>query len=148
MIRQPALQPLSHDHHQALAVALKLVRADVDDLAQVKRAFLRFWEAHGRPHLRAEEEILLPAYAEFGDPADPLIERVLNDHLTLRRHAVRIERGLEVPLWAVRELGEKLADHVRLEERKLFPRIEEVVPAAELENLAAAFAEAEEHAVE
>jgi hypothetical protein len=40
-------------------------------------------------------------------------------------------------LATLQELGVALSDHVRLEERSLFPLIEETVPPAELERLAA-----------
>lgn len=143
MIRASALQPLSHDHHRVLAVALKLARANVDSVAHARQAFLQFWQAQGQAHFRVEEEILLPAYAELGDESDPLIDQVLRDHLAIRRRVTRIERGIDEPLWAVRALGGQLAEHVRLEERNLFPRIEELLPSAELERLAAAFAHAE-----
>ena len=37
---------------------------------------------------------------------------------------------------ALRELGERLERHIRFEERELFPMIEAVLPADELERLA------------
>jgi hemerythrin-like domain-containing protein len=143
MKRPPALQPLSRDHHQALFVAQKLRRASVDTVPEVRAAFLAFWRSHGRHHFRCEEEILLPAYAEYGDPRHPLVTRVLTDHVVIRQRAAQIERGLEDPLPALKELGVQLADHVRLEESELFPLIEEALPQAELERLAAAFAAAD-----
>jgi hemerythrin-like domain-containing protein len=42
------------------------------------------------------------------------------------------------------ELGELLSDHVRLEERELFPLIEQALDEAQLAELAAALAEAEQ----
>jgi hypothetical protein len=41
----------------------------------------------------------------------------------------------DVPPEALRTLGQLLYDHVRLEERQLFPEIEHIVPAAELETV-------------
>jgi hemerythrin-like domain-containing protein len=142
-MRDPALHPLSHDHHKALAVALRLKRANSDSARHASQAFLQFWHEEGQAHFRLEEEILLPAYAEHGGADDPLIEQVLTEHLAIRRRATRLERSIDEPVWAVRELGGQLAEHVRLEERQLFPRIEELLPAAELQRLAAAFAHAE-----
>lgn len=141
MIRQPALQPLSRDHHQALAIALRLVRSNVDTAPSVRDAFLRYWLSDGREHFRAEEEILLPTFANHADPQHPLVTRVLHDHLLIRRHAIRIERGLEEPLWRLRELGVLMSDHVRLEERELFPLVEEHVPPDELSWLALSLAQ-------
>ena len=68
--------------------------------------------------------------------------RVLVDHVVIRHAADQLE-GSESSLEALQELGVQLADHVRLEEKELFPLIEEALPAAELEKVAAALAEAE-----
>jgi hemerythrin-like domain-containing protein len=109
----------------------------------VRDAFLAFWRSHGRHHFRCEEEILLPAYAEHGDPRHPLVARVLTDHVVIRQRAAQTERGTEDLLPALKQLGVQLAEHVRLEERELFPLIEQALPPAELERLAAALAEAD-----
>lgn len=142
MKRTPALQPLSRDHHQALFVAQKLRRASAATLSEAQHAFLAFWRSHGRHHFRCEEEILLPAYAGYGNAHHPLVLRVLADHVVIRHVADQLE-GSEARLEALQELGVQLADHVRLEERELFPLIEQALPAAELERVAAALAEAE-----
>ena len=142
MKRTPALQPLSRDHHQALFVAQKLRRASAGTASEAQDAFLAFWRSHGRHHFRCEEEILLPAYAGYGDPRHPLVLRVLAEHVVIR-HAADQLKGSESPLEALQELGVQLADHVRLEERELFPLIEQALPAAELERVAATLAEAE-----
>jgi len=143
VIRQPALQPLSRDHHDALAIALRLARADADTAADVQNAFLRYWLSDGREHFRAEEEILLPTFANHADPQHPLVARVLREHLLIRQRALRIERGVEEPLWRLRELGGLVSDHVRLEERELFPLVEERVPPNELAWLGEALEKAE-----
>lgn len=142
MKRTPVLQPLSRDHHQALFVAQKLRRASAATVSEARDAFLAFWRSHGRHHFRCEEEILLPAYAGYGDPYHPLVLRVLADHVVIRHAADQI-KGSESPLEALQELGVQLADHVRLEERELFPLIEQALPAPELEKVAEALAEAE-----
>lgn len=61
----------------------------------------------------------------------------------IRQRAGRLDQASGGPLEALRELGGLLADHVRLEERQLFPLIETALPAAELELLAAELADAE-----
>ena len=148
MIRQPALHSLSRDHHRALAIALRLVRADVDTVEDAQNAFLRYWLSDGRQHFLAEEEILLPTFANHADPQHPLVVRVLGEHLLIRRRALRIERGVEEPLWRLRELGVLVSDHVRLEEREFFPLVEARVPPDELAWLGAALESAESSADE
>ncbi len=144
MKRTAALQPLSRDHHQALFVAQRLRRATADTAPQACQAFLEFWRAHGRHHFRCEEEILLPTYAGVGDPRHPLVVNVLVDHLVIRQAVGLLEHDRPAEPEMLRQLGTLLSNHVRLEERELFPLIEETLPEAELEALAATLAQAEE----
>jgi iron-sulfur cluster repair protein YtfE (RIC family) len=134
MKRHPALEELSHDHHQALVVAQRLKRADDASAEQARAGFLDYWEREGSEHFREEEEILLPALARFTDPHQPLIGRVLTDHVSIRCRACGL-RG-DASLAALHALGEELDGHVRREERELFPLIERVMPEPELMELA------------
>lgn len=142
MKRGPALLQLSRDHHQALFVAQRLRRASAETAPQARDAFRAFWREHGNEHFRAEEEILLPAFAGHGDPHHPLVQQVLSEHVAIRHAAGRLEAD-ELSLDALQRLGKNLSDHVRLEERQLFPLIEAALPADDLERLAAALAERE-----
>jgi hypothetical protein len=143
MKRDPALAGLSRDHHQALAVALRLRRADRDTAADARRAFLDFWEREGSHHFRVEEEVLLPAFAGFGDAHHPLVARALCEHAVIRHHAGVLAGDGPVAPEELHELGRLMADHVRLEERELFVLIEEAMPQPELAALAAALDAAE-----
>jgi hypothetical protein len=143
MKRDPSLVTLSRDHHQALSVAQKLRRATADTAQEARSAFADYWEEHGRAHFRLEEEILLPAYAAHGDPHHPLVARALCDHVAIRARAEALAVDEAPDPATLRELGEGLADHVRLEERELFGLIEAALPAAKLAAVAAALEHAE-----
>jgi iron-sulfur cluster repair protein YtfE (RIC family) len=138
MKRSEALSPLSRDHHQGLFVALQLRRADADTAAGAREAFLTFFERDGARHCRAEEEVLLPAYARHAEPDEPAVVRVLVEHVDLRRRAQDLAGSADWDVAELRELGDRLEGHIRHEERVLFPMIEEALPAEELERLAAA----------
>jgi hypothetical protein len=143
--RAEALVPLSHDHHEALVAGMRLRRA-AEATADAERAvFLHFWRERCAPHFRAEEEVLLPAFATYGDPYDPVVLRVLGDHVAIRERAARLERASATPA-ALHELGELLTAHVRLEERELFPLVERTLPPDAMAALAAALGEAEAEA--
>ncbi|MDQ3933134.1 MAG: hemerythrin domain-containing protein [Actinomycetota bacterium] len=143
MKRGTALQTLSQDHHQALVVAQKLRRATVDTAPAARRAFLSFWQTDGQKHFRVEEEVLLPAFARHADAgARDAVIRVLAEHVDLRRRAGDMEAQPTPPLHQLRQLGETLHDHVRHEERALFPLVEQALPEPELEALATALAAA------
>lgn len=146
MKRHAALHALSQHHHFALIQSLFIRRARQQPVARRKAAlrrmaekFLQFWEKNGRLHFREEEEILLPAYARHVPlESDPDAVRMLADHAAIR---ARIEQLVELlkddqPVeGALSELGRMLNGHVRLEENRLFPRIEKTLSEAELLSL-------------
>lgn len=140
MKRSEALTPLSHDHHQALVLAQRLRRADAGNAAEVRDAFLRFWREHGQRHFREEEELLLPAFAAHGDAHHPLVLQALGEHVELRQRAAVLEATTVAEPAALHDLGERLAAHVRMEERELFPLIEAALPAEAHAELARALA--------
>jgi hypothetical protein len=143
MKRDAALVSLSQGHHQALVVAQKLRRAEDPTAADARAALAAFWPVSGRAHFRLEEEVLLPAFAAHGDPHHPLVARVLCDHVAIRHRAEAVLGGTDAGVTDLHELGGLLADHVRLEERELFPLIEQAMPANALAIVAAALEQAE-----
>lgn len=132
MKRDPALISLSHDHHQALFVAHNLTRATRGTATAALSSLNAYWSGHGEAHFRAEEEILFPAYVRHAGPSDALVAQALSDHAEIRGRIDGLDVGAAEDLPALSELGRLIADHVRLEERKLFPRIEEALPQQEL----------------
>jgi hemerythrin-like domain-containing protein len=142
MKRDPALVSLSHDHHQALFVAQRLSRATAETAGDASAAFLTYWKEHGREHFRLEEEVLFPAYAGHADPHHPLMAWVLCDHAEIRNRANAIAAEATTPTEVLNALGTRLAEHVRLEERELFPLIEEALPRERLTEVAAALDQA------
>jgi hemerythrin-like domain-containing protein len=135
--RGEGLQALSRQHHQGLSVALRLKRVTSETADGARRAFLEFWASEGRVHFRAEEEDLLPAFAAYAGPEHEAIVRVLVEHVDMRRRASELAGGDDLASADLRELGLRLERHIRHEERVLFPLIEEALPAAQLNRLAA-----------
>src|SRR5262245_22628180 len=132
MKRHAALKPLSHDHHHALWVALLLRRATVENAFAARRALLEFWDGDAQEHFHEEEE-LVAASVGLGHP---LGAALFADHERLRERieAVAVDPG--VPLEELHALGVDLRDHVRFEERRLFPLLERELPLPLLEALA------------
>ncbi len=140
MKRAEALRPLSREHLGALLVARQLRGAA--DPERATATFLDFWREDGQRHFRIEEEVLLPAWALAGEVDRAGVARMLEEHLAIRREALRLAAG-EASLAQVQALGTALYDHVRFEERQLFPLAEAAFDAAGLDRLAAAIEEAE-----
>jgi len=143
MKRSAGLASLSRDHHQALVVAQRLRRATEQTAGDAREAFLTYWSTHGRRHFSLEEEILLPSYAAYGDPYHPLVLTTLGDHVAIRQRADALAANPRASVVELHDLGERLARHVRLEERELFPLIEKEMPAAQLTLLADALEHSE-----
>jgi hypothetical protein len=139
MKRSAALTPLSHDHQHGLAVALELKRATDATAEAAARAFDVFWRTEGNRHFRDEEELLLPALSAHVPPDHDAVVRVLTDHVEIRRRASEVAQG-GADMEGLHELGRLLHDHIRHEERVLFPLAEGALPAAELERLGVSLA--------
>ena len=87
--------------------------------------------------------MLLPAFADHGDPGEASVVRMLVDHVRIRAAARRLENEPHPSVESLHDLGEALERHVRLEEREVFPLIEAAMPHAAVEALAEAVLEAE-----
>src|SRR5215204_6665758 len=140
--RHAALVPLAHDHHHALVEARRLSRgAAEDEVDRVDAAerFLAFYAADTIEHFREEEERLFPLLVDQGDAANELLVRALLDHQRIHALVQRLREGVaatSADAATMRELGELLHGHIRLEERELFPFIEAAVSEQELGEIA------------
>lgn len=121
-------------------MAQRLKRASDAIGTSARAGFVKYWEAEGRAHFREEEEILLPGCAGFVDPAEPIVAKVLTDHVRIRHLADAVGSMDRPGLDVLHELGAQLEQHVRREERELFPLIEQSMPDAELGRLVALLA--------
>jgi hemerythrin-like domain-containing protein len=137
--RSPELAQLSRDHHVALEAALLLRRAGDENLAAAVERFTEFWRERGERHFEIEEELLLPAVGEEDAEWAGHAARVRREHGEIRTRSAQISGDLA----AARELGELLNDHVRFEERTLFPLLEERLSRAALSELGTAIERAE-----
>lgn len=130
--RHQGIAPLSRHHHHALIMALKISKLSAepneDEVASLKNELKQFWETESQEHFREEEEILLPAYAKYASIRQPEIIDMLLEHVEIRSLVSQIndETAEVVPL--IRRLGVMLEQHVRKEERVIFPMIESALP--------------------
>jgi iron-sulfur cluster repair protein YtfE (RIC family) len=104
------------------------------DLKGKTRYALPCFNDEMQDHWHLEENILFPLIAGRDPEIDQLIYQLEDDHVEL---AMRFERlGAEVnQTIAMDELGKLLEAHIRLEERQLFQRVQEVLNEDELQAL-------------
>jgi hemerythrin-like domain-containing protein len=135
MKRSAALAPLSRDHHVALVIARELARAAEADAEAAQARFVRFLGEHELAHFALEESVLLPALRE--EPSGPeLARRMLEDHEWLRAAMRRLRGSADAAsVEYLHAVGKRLRGHVQMEERELFPYLEEVLDAAALEEI-------------
>jgi hemerythrin-like domain-containing protein len=131
--RDPRLQNLSAEHHRALVLARRVgaqVAAGSADLALATHVADRF-ARDLEPHFQVEEEVLLPALRAIGQLA--LVSRTESDHAFLRAEAAAARAGQIAGLGA---FADRLSDHVRFEERELFPCCEIELTGGVLDEVA------------
>ena len=125
MKRSAALTPLSHDHHVALEVALRLRRASAEDLDAAVERFDAFWRPTGVRHFAIEEDLLTDALPAPQAGWGAQVARMRAEHDRIRALADTLDRPDGVDrLATAHELGTLLGDHVRFEERELFVLLE------------------------
>jgi hemerythrin-like domain-containing protein len=138
--RHPALAGLSRDHHHELVHARRLSKAADRGSAErldAARAYVELFFSETVRHFRDEEETLFPAYARHAGDT-PVLRRILREHMQLHGlvRELRAEvAGGEVRPDHLRALADLLREHVRVEERELFPAIESTLSDAELGEL-------------
>ena len=101
-------------------------------MAALAEACAQRFVAELEPHFLDEERWLLPALENAGEHA--LVARTLDEHRQAALAGGGAGRGDLEPL---AEFAGMLSAHVRFEERELFERAQQVIPADELGRLAA-----------
>lgn len=139
--RHPSLQDLSRDHNHALIQAHLMRQSARGDEgarppAEMAREFLEFWAEDANPHFREEEEVLLPVYARYVVPSeDEQVRQMLDDHAWFRDVIFDLQQQVEAGddvRELLGEIGRRLHDHARLEERHIFERMQEVMTEQDL----------------
>jgi len=131
--RSPALRDLSDDHHEGLVLARAAMRAtEASREATWQRVAERFPTAL-EPHFAIEEDWLLPPLATCG--ATEGVARTRAEHAALRAF---VAPDAARTLSALHAFGALLHDHIRFEERVLFPDAEARLGAAALAAVAEA----------
>lgn len=123
MKRHKALIPLSHQHQHALALCVKL-RRGLAGVEAVREAFA----GEIALHFRAEEEVLFPT-ARAHQVEMSLVRELLREH----RQMEKFVAGLDPH--RLKEFAQLLDDHVRKEERRLFPAMEKALPPEAMRRL-------------
>lgn len=124
--RHKALQPLSREHHQGLLLSWKIKTGFSKDIAPERiRTYANwFFKTHLIPHFEMEETHIFTILEEEHE----LIKKALADHKNIKGLFAETEDDAIT----LRKIEEVLEQHIRFEERVLFPEIQKIATEAQM----------------
>lgn len=131
--RSPYIVKLSRDHHASLLFCWKLRQGDKFGIEKnrMKKYVSYFFAEHMQPHFKEEEQILFAPAKN-----DEMVQQALQDHKKIHALARTIISKEAADLTGeLLEIAELVDNHVRFEERKLFPHLEQLIPEDQLKEI-------------
>jgi hemerythrin-like domain-containing protein len=130
--RNENIVKLSKDHHASLMFCWKLrqgIKHHVDEKRMI--AYVEyFWNQHFAEHFREEEDIL------FAPLHDDLVKKAVADHRQVQVFIKTLRESTEKdPYATLATLADLVDEHVRYEERVLFPHLEKELSENQLEEI-------------
>ena len=120
--RSTHLKPLSRDHHDGLLLCWKIrqgLKNNIEDLRIVSYVAFCF-EQELKEHFDQEERLVVSLLKE----GDPEIRKAREQHKELNWLIQKIIRTDDSEKALLAAFADRLEDHIRFEERQLFPYIE------------------------
>lgn len=138
MLRDRSLIPLSHQHHNALALCVLTERSLADDtsadsLRHIARRIVDRYEIELTNHFTLEEELLFPPARDAG--LEVLVDELIGEHQAMETMVEVIRH--RVTQSAIEEFIALLRRHVRREENELFEETQRRLPRELLDELGA-----------
>jgi hemerythrin-like domain-containing protein len=136
MLRNKSLIPLSHQHQRALALCVRIDRAqpipdaDLEDWqAEIEQQF----EREIRVHFTVEEDVLFPAARNLPELL-ALVEDLIAEHTSLRELFADAQ-ARRMSAEGLLTFAKKLSFHIRKEERQLFECMQQLMGPEQLADL-------------
>jgi hemerythrin-like domain-containing protein len=136
MLRDKSLIPLSHQHQHALALCVRIDRAQpipAKNLEDWQAEIEQVFEQEITFHFAAEEAVVFPAARSFPE-LTPLVEELIAEHGVLR-NSFSMAQGRRLSTQTLPEFGQQLSAHIRKEERQLFEPLQRLLTPPELAAL-------------
>lgn len=144
MKRHDALIKLSREHHTGLILSQLIKKSSpayvgLPSDEEGKRIYtLNAYDNELREHFRKEEEILIPLISGKHEGVDRITTEVVRQHRQIENLIDQLRSPGETEL-ILDELGNLLGDHIRLEEREWFEKIQRLFSDEELGKIVKAF---------
>ncbi|ADY50704.1 hypothetical protein Pedsa_0118 [Pseudopedobacter saltans DSM 12145] len=128
--RSEFLVQLSRDHHLTLLFCWKIKEGLKKDIPLILKDYvLFFWNEHMQKHFNQEEELL------FARSSSSLCELVTQQHLQINGIISQIKDSDNPQKTIFQTLIDRVNQHIRLEEREVFPFLEKTLSKEELEKI-------------
>jgi hemerythrin-like domain-containing protein len=140
MKRDKRLYPLSWGHQHGLAFARQL-KVSLKEGSRTIRELIgqveSFWKAELAEHFRDEEQVLFPPVSLQDSACQALVKKALEEHKTLYGYLQVLRTNLleKEARQVLAEFASLLTNHIRFEERELFPLIEANLNPAEFDRI-------------
>jgi len=118
--RDENLVVFSHEHYHGLLFCTRLKKAEQANDKIVKQYILDFWEKYLIPHFTNEEKLFLPLFEKQQDKE--IKTQFLSEHQQLKTMIKAID-NVDIHQFAL-QFSTILNNHIRFEERKMFPWIQ------------------------
>lgn len=139
--RNEHIVPLSKDHHFTLLFCWKIrngLKFKVDH-ARIISYVQYFWQQHMKPHFKDEETIL------FAPIKDEKVQRALDEHAEIAQQIYALQTFNDNAETQLSALADMVDNHVRYEERELFPHLEKVLTSEQLDTIGEQLAKHHNH---
>ena len=136
--RNECLVSLSHEHHHGLVFCKRLKKAEYANENVIKKFVNDFWEKSLAKHFEMEDKLFLPVMKE-----NALKTQFINEHFQIRKLITEIKSTSRDVQKMALQLANILYNHIRFEERKMFPEIEKIVDAEKLKKIGTELKETE-----
>jgi hypothetical protein len=130
MKRNKNLQALSRDHHHGLLLGWK-IRQGLKYLAhpQLIVDYITYFSTEALfPHFEEEEKQILTYLSK----SDPLKQRTLKEHINISLLIHQLTSAKEIEPVRLLKIADSVDEHIRFEERELFPHLEELLNDVQL----------------
>jgi hemerythrin-like domain-containing protein len=132
MLRDASLIPLSHQHHNGLALCILMRRSlaenpSAENVAKLAHRVISRFELELINHFEIEEQVLFPVCG-----AMPLIGELIGEHRAIEKVVEQLRAAPSAAL--LEAFCALLTRHIRREESELFEQIQRSLPRDVLEK--------------
>jgi hemerythrin-like domain-containing protein len=143
MVRDKNLIPLSHQHHHALSLCVRIDRALQGGDVELEPWLMEVEQLYKQEitvHFAAEEKEVFPAAQNF-TKLRPIVQRLILEHAELRELFVKAATRA-MTAQELKTCGERLSAHIRKEERQLFEGMQNAMTPEQLKVIGTALEKA------